>query len=46
MGEPAPPTSAIPIILIMQSMAVEYVEEYIIVEPMDSSILLVWRRKS
>jgi hypothetical protein len=46
MGELEPPKSAIPIILIIQSIVVEYVEEYIIVEPMDSRILVGWRRQS
>jgi hypothetical protein len=48
MRELAPPKSDIPTILIIQSIAVEYAEEYIIVEPMDSrygtsSSLGCWR---
>ena len=34
----APPISDIPSILLVQSIAVEYVEEYILVEPMDSRV--------
>ena len=41
MGEPAPPKSVIPAVLFVQSIAVEYAEEYIVVEPMDSRILYV-----
>ena len=37
MGKPAPQKSTIPMALIIQSIAVEYAEEYIIVEPMDST---------
>ena len=36
MRELAPPKSDIPTILLIQSIVVEYVKEYIIVEPMDS----------
>lgn len=53
MGEFAPQKLAIPMILIPQSIAVEYTEEYIIVEPMDSSRIPYivssigcWRRQS
>ena len=35
--ELAPPKSVVPTVLILQSIAVEYVEEYIVVEPIDSS---------
>ena len=48
--ELAPPNSVIPMILIIQSIAVEYAKENIIVEPMDSRILYIisslgcWRR--
>ena len=41
MGEPAPHKSVIPAVLFVQSIAVEYAEEYIVVEPMDSRILYV-----
>jgi hypothetical protein len=50
--ELAPQKSDIPMILIIQSIAVEYSEKYIIVEPMDSRIRYVisslgcWRCKS
>jgi hypothetical protein len=36
MRELAPPMSEIPIILFIQPIAVEYAEEYIVVEQMDS----------
>ena len=36
MRELAPSKLGIPTILLIQSIAVEYVKEYIIVEPMDS----------
>ena len=39
--ELAPPKLVIPTIAITHSIAVEYVEEYIIVEPMDSRILYI-----
>ena len=38
MGELAPQKSEVPKLLIIQSIEVEYGEEYIIVEPMDSRI--------
>ena len=38
MGELAPQQLEIPMILILQSIAVEYAEEYIIVETMDTMI--------
>ena len=38
MRETAPPKSDIPTILLIQSIAVEYVEEDIIVEPKDRSV--------
>ena len=41
MRELAPQKSGIPMMLIVQSIVVEYVEEYIIIEPMDSRILYV-----
>ena len=41
MGELAPQESAIPIMLIIQSIAVEYAEKYIVVEPMDSMVRYV-----
>ena len=41
MGELAPQESAIPIVLIIQSIAVEYAEKYIVVEPMDSMVRYV-----
>ena len=41
MGELAPQESAIPIMLIIQSIAIEYAEEYIVVEPMDSMVRYV-----
>ena len=50
--ELAPPKSDIPAIVLIQSIAVEYVKEYIIVESMDSRILCnvtsldCWGRKS
>ena len=37
MGELAPQKLGIPMILIIQSITIEYAEEYIIVEPMDGS---------
>jgi hypothetical protein len=37
MRELAPPKSIIPTIALIQSIAVEYIEEYIIIEPMDAS---------
>ena len=52
MRELAPPKSDIPTILLIQSIAVEYAQEYIIVEPMDSRVLYIvsslgcWRRQS
>ena len=39
MGELAPQKLEIPIILVIQSVVVEYAEEYIIIEPMDSRVL-------
>jgi hypothetical protein len=36
MGELAPPKSIIPAVLLIQSIAVEYLEEYVTVESMDS----------
>ena len=53
VSELAPPKSDIPTIVLIQSIAVEYAEEYVIVEPMDSrfsripdivSSLGCWRR--
>jgi hypothetical protein len=50
LRELAPPKSDVPIIPLIQSIAVEYVEEYIIIEQMDSSNCYVisslecWRR--
>jgi hypothetical protein len=41
--ELAPPKSDVPIIPLIQSIAVEYVEEYIITEQMDISSLECWR---
>ena len=38
MGELAPQESAIPMTLIIQSIAIEYAEEYIVLEPMDSIV--------
>ena len=38
MRELGPPKADIPKILIIQSIAVEYVEKYIIVEPKDSHV--------
>ena len=38
MRELAPPQSDIPIIGLIHSIAVEYAEEYIVVEPMNSHI--------
>ena len=38
MKELAPPKSHIPTILLIQSIVVEYVKEYITVEPMDSRV--------
>jgi hypothetical protein len=38
MKELAPPKSEIPIVLPVQSIVVEYVEKYIIDEPMDSRV--------
>ena len=52
VGELAPHKTVIPTILVVQSIAVEYSEEYIIVEPMDSRLLCVvpslvcWRRQN
>jgi hypothetical protein len=52
MREIAPPKSDIPMIAIVQSIAVEYAKEYIIVEAMDSSIRYIvsslgrWRWQS
>ena len=54
MGELAPIKSDIPMTLIIQSIEVEYTEEYIIVEPMDNtssvryfvSLLGYWRPQS
>ena len=36
--ELAPPKSVIPTIFFIQSIAIEYVEEYVVVEPMDSRV--------
>ena len=50
VGELAPPKSDIPTIILIQSIAVEYVEKYIIVEPINDRILYIvsslgcWRR--
>jgi hypothetical protein len=47
-----PRTSVIPMILRIQSIAAEYAEEYITVEPMDRRVLYIvsfrrcWRRQS
>ena len=41
VGELAPPELIIPTILITQSIVVEYVEEYIIVERVDSTVRYV-----
>ena len=38
MREPAPPKLVIPAVLLIQSVVVEYAEEYIVVEPMDSRV--------
>jgi hypothetical protein len=52
MRELAPQILEIPKILIIQSITVEYAEEYIIVKPMDSRVLYTvsslgcWRRQS
>jgi hypothetical protein len=52
MRELAPQKSDIPILLCVQSIKVEYAEEYIIIDPMDSRILYIvsslecWRRQS
>ena len=52
VGEFAPQKPDIPMILVIQSIAVEYVEKYIIVEPMDGRIMYIvsslgcWRRQS
>ena len=52
MRELAPQKLEIPKMLIVQSIAVEYAEEYIIVEPMDGRVLYIvfsfgcWRRQS
>jgi hypothetical protein len=45
--ELAPSKSDIPIILFIQSIAVEYAEEYIVVEPMDGRVSSFgsWRRR-
>ena len=49
MRELAPPKSVIPTIILIQSVAVEYDEEYIIVEPMGSRIPYIvlgcWRQQ-
>ena len=39
--ELAPPKSDIPTVVYIQSIAVEYAEEYVIVEPMDGRILYI-----
>ena len=36
--DPAPPKFLIPAVLLIQSVAVEYAEEYIVVEPMDNRV--------
>jgi hypothetical protein len=41
MRELAPPKLEIPKAFIVQSIVVEYAEEYIIVEPMDSRVLYI-----
>ena len=52
MRELAPQQLEIPKMLVVQSIAVEYAEEYIIVEPMDGRVLYIvssfgcWRRRS
>jgi hypothetical protein len=38
MRELAPPKPVIPTVLLIQSIAVEYVEEYVIVKPMDNRV--------
>ena len=38
VGEPAPPMLVIPAVFLIQSVAVEYAEEYIVVEPMDNRV--------
>ena len=52
MRELAPQQLEIPKMLVVQSIAVEYAEEYIIVEPMDGRVLYIvssfecWRQQS
>ena len=52
MGELAPPKSDIPMVYFAQSIEVEYIKEYIVVEPMDSRALCIvfslgrWRGQS
>ena len=41
VGERAPPKSVIPTILVVQSIAIEYAEEYVIVNRMDSRVRYV-----
>ena len=41
MTEFAPPKSNVPAVLFIQSIAIEYIEEYFIVEPTDSRIWYV-----
>ena len=41
VGEPAPHEAVIPTILVVQPIAVEYSEEYIIIEPMDSRVVCI-----
>ena len=36
MSELAPPKSVVPAILLIESVAVEYLEEYIVVDPINS----------
>ena len=52
LRELAPPKSDIPFVVVVQSIIVEYIEEYIIVQQMDSRILYIatplrcWRWQS
>ena len=41
LREIAPPKSVIPTVFLIQSVAVEYAEEYIIVEPINSRVKCV-----
>ena len=41
VSELAPPKFDIPVIVLIQPKAIEYAEEYIIIEPMDSRVLYV-----